>query len=394
MQIDFKALEQALAPIEEIGQGELTFDAGGTPITLRILLPAEEVEAQKFAAEALNEAGEGEHSAVDYLDRFRIGCLAHAVIAVGELDFRGAAFIETGEKLDNGTPIKLTKSKAMRTLLARWTRPTLTAVFGKFNELVQRTEQEAEKLIEFEPASVSAEMDRLHKRLEELREQQQQTEAAEQARFSDKVSALATSDAEGVQVAPDAPAEASDPDEPKVNPEQVMPVVQRTGPVSPQQAPPPPERKGSPPLRPTPEQPLHRAALQQPDSSFINPDDEDGLNAALDAEHNRIAAMRRRAAMGEAQPDEGSGLQQIHPQMGGRRPPHLDAREAEEEVGVLEGTREVARATELEGTPVLDLPAQDLGVQAPPKPGGRVTVNPAKESGGSLNPRFTPRKQP
>ena len=171
-----------------------------------------------------------------------------------------------------------------------------------------------------------------------------------------------------------------------------MPVT-RTGPVSPQQAP-PPERQGSPPLRPTPEQPVHRASPRQPESSFINPDDEDGLDAALDAEHNRIAAMRRRAAEGEAQPDEGSGLQQIHPQMGGRRPPHLDAREAEAEVGVLEGTRQAARTTEMEGTPVLDLPAQDLGVQAPPQSGGRVTVNPAKESGGSRNPRFTPRKQP
>ena len=73
MQIDFQALEQALAPIAEIGQGELTFDMGATPVTLRVLLPAEELEVQRYASEVISARGEGDdpNDAVDYLDRFR-----------------------------------------------------------------------------------------------------------------------------------------------------------------------------------------------------------------------------------------------------------------------------------------------------------------------------------
>ncbi len=389
MQIDFKALEQALAPIEEIGQGELTFEAGSTTITLRVLLPAEEVEAQRHAAEALNEADEGEHSAVDYLDRFRTGCLAHAVVAVGDLDFRGVKFIETGEKLDNGTAVKITKSKALRELLARWTRPTLTRVFGKFSELTTATEAEAEKLIEFEPSNVPAEIDRLQKRMDEMRDQVKQNEALEKAKFSDKVATLAEADGEVPDAEVPAPNDIDD-DEPKVDPDQLMPAQQRrTGPISPQTAPPPAKRTGTPPLRTQPPQP-HQ--LAQAPSSFINTDDEDGMDAALDAEHNRIAAMRRRAAAGQTPLDEGSALQTIHPQtQSRRRPPHADARDAEEAIGVLSRPK-AQEVGKIDGKPVFDMGSQTLETKASPKP-GRVVVNPpsAPDSG---NPRFTPRQKP
>ena len=156
MQIDFKALEQALAPIEEIGQGELTFEAASTTITLRVLLPAEEVEAQRYAASVLQDEVEGDHSAVDYLDRFRIACLSHSVVAIGDMDFRGLEYVETGEVLPNGSPIKVTKSKALRTLLARWTRSTLTVVYSKFSDLTSKAEAAAESLIEYTPSDLPA----------------------------------------------------------------------------------------------------------------------------------------------------------------------------------------------------------------------------------------------
>jgi len=391
MQIDFKALEQALAPIEEIGQGELTFDAGGIPVTLRILTPVEELAVQRHGAVVFEGDGkEDANSAVEYLDRFRTATLSYSIIQVGGADFRGVEFVTTGDTLDNGTEVKITKPKALQQLIARWSRAILVRCFHKYSELLETVEAKAEKAVVFVPTDHDAEIDRLTAKLADLNAAKRRQTEAEQEAFSAKVRAVA---AVGQALAESGEPEA-DSEEPEVNPEQVMPVAKRTGPVSPQQAPPPPERKGSPPLRPSPEQPLHRPPPRQADSSFINTDDEDGINAALDAEHNRIAAMRRRAAEGVPQPDEGSGLQQMHPQMGGRRPPHLDAREAEEDIGVLMASQQAARTSDLEGTPVLDLPAQDLGVQAPPKPGGRVTVNPVKEAGGSLNPRFTPRKQP
>ena len=185
MQIDFKALEQALAPIAEIGQGELTFDAGGTSITLRVLRPSEEVEAQKYASVALE--GETEHAAVDYLDRFRLGCLSHAIMAVGSQDFRNVDFVTTGETLDNGTSIKVPTYKAMRQLLGRWTRAALSGVFTKFHELIMQTELEAEKAIIFKPANIPSEIDRLHQRITELRAEMEKAEAVKKTAFSETV---------------------------------------------------------------------------------------------------------------------------------------------------------------------------------------------------------------
>jgi len=381
MQIDFKALEQALAPIAEIGQGELTFDAGSTTITIRVLLPSEEVEAQKYAAGALNESDQGEHSAVDYLDRFRIGCLSHAVIAVGETSFRGVEYVETGEKLDTGVPIKIQKYKAMRQLLSRWSRAALTAVFAKFNDLVTKTEAEAEKQIEYEPSSIPAEIERLQKRMEDLQAQLEQSKAAEQAKFSDKVAALAKADDQE----PEAPPQPEvDPDEPVINPEQALPAAaRRTGPISPSSAPPPPERQPRP-ARPAPAQ--TRPATPPADSSFINMDDDDNLDAALDAEHNRLLEMRRRSAAGQQPVDQGSALQGVHPQV--RRAPHLDAREAEEEVGALAASAKATQRGEIDGAPVFEMPVQDLGTPAARTPSAAPVLNPPKEASGSRNPRF------
>ena len=392
MQIDFKALEQALAPIEDIGQGEVTFDAGLTTITLRVILPHEEVEAQKHAAGALNEGDEGEHSAVDYLDRFRIACLSHALVAVGDQDFRHVDYVATGEFLANEKPIKVPRYKAMRILLGRWTRSTLTAVFARFSDLVHAAEIESEKQIEYEPSSIPAEIDRLQKRVEDLKSQVQQNEAAEKASFTEKVAALASEEA--FDVIPAAPA--VEDDGPLVDPEQVMsPVHRRTGPISPAVVPPPPERQIQ-----EPQAPVRRTQTRPADSSFINVDDDSGLDAALDAEHNRIAEMRRRAMAGQQQLNDGSALQMIHPQLqqSVRRPPHLAAAEVEAEVGAIAEAAADARAKQIgfiDGKPVFALPGQDLDTRQPQRqPADKARLNPHQDGSGNRNPRFKAPQKP
>jgi hypothetical protein len=386
MQIDFKALEQALAPIEEIGQGELTFDAGSTTITLRVLLPHEEVEAQKFAAQALNEADEGEHSAVDYLDRFRLGILSHAVIAVGDQNFRDAEFIETGETLANGAKVKIPRYKAMRQLLTRWSRSTMTACYAKFSELVTEKEREAEEAIEYEPSSIPAEIDRLNQRISELRSQMEQEEAAEKTKFSEKLAEMTP--ATDVPVPPPQPEPERDPDEPEVNPSQAMSPVHRQGPISPAAVPPP---QASSIEQPTAAPPRPRVP-QPADSSFINDEDDDAMNAALDAEHQRIMERRRRAAAGETPMNEGSALQTVHPQLSGGRPPHMDAREVEEDVGLLNARAE--HLGEMDGKPVFKMPDQELGTSTRQRPAAppRAALNPTVV--GESNPRFRGPKKP
>ena len=48
--LDLKTLKDAFSQIEDVGKGEITFDLDGIPVTLRVLLPAEEVLVQKFAS--------------------------------------------------------------------------------------------------------------------------------------------------------------------------------------------------------------------------------------------------------------------------------------------------------------------------------------------------------
>lgn len=396
MQIDFKALEQALAPIAEIGQSELTFDAGGTTITLRVLRPFEEVEAQKFASKAL-ASGE-EQAAIEYLDLFRLGCLSHAIVAVGDQDFRDVEFVTTGEKLENGTFIKVPKYKALRQLLNLWTRSALSGVFTKFHELLMKTEKEAEKAIIFEPANVPAEIDRLHQRIAEMKAELEKAELVERTKFSDKV-AQAQSLVGGSPSNQQADAPVS---------EAQAPAPRRTGPITPQQAAPPEERQAAPQQVPQSSQPQerpqhHPAPVAPPpraDSSFINADDDDGMNAAMNAEHNRLLEMRRRAATGQRPMDEASALETIHPQLqpqqARRRPPHQDAAEVEAEVGYTDAVAQQARHLgQMDGKDVYAMPAQDLDMPGPRSRPDRGALDPkVPEGGGSKNPRFQAPRRP
>lgn len=404
MQIDFKALEQALAPIAEIGQGELTFDAGGTTITVRVLRPSEEIEAQKFAASAL-DGEDTNHAAVDYLDRFRIACLSHAIVAVGSQDFRDVDYVATGDKLDNGTLVKVPKHKAMRELLGRWTRSALAAVFNKFHELVDRTEKEAEQAIIFEPSNIPSEIDRLQQRIEGLRHEMDKAQAVEKTKFSETMASAAAL----VQQQSASPQEEPEPTPIPEPAPAAAPAPRRAGPVTPQQAAPPPERSAAasqpqvvhvpaPTEAPPSAPPVPRAPPPRADSSFINADDEDGMNAAMDAEHHRLLDMRRRAAQGQRPQSDDSALDTIHPQLQQprRRPPHQDAADTEAEVGFVEAAAQ--RARELgatpDGVPVFAMPAQDLDTPTSRGRPDRNALNPQVQGGGATNPRFQGPRRP
>jgi hypothetical protein len=400
MQIDFKALEQALAPIAEIGQGELTFDAGGTSITLRVLRPHEEVEAQKYAASALE--GDSDGAAVDYLDRFRVGCLSYAIVAVGSQDFRNVDYVDTGEKLENGTPIKVPTYKAMRGLLSQWTRSALSGVFGKFHELLMRTEKEAERAIIIEPADIPTEIDRLRQRIEELRGEMEKAQAVEKTKFSETV---ANAEAQvRAQAAPQPPAappqQESQPPSPQVLPPQARrpispaaaapPVAaQGTAPAPTVQVPPPAMATAAPTTAPVPPpRPPSRA-----DSSFIDTSDDDAANAAVVQEHQRLVAMRQRAALGQVQEEEGSALETVHPQLqqGRRRPPHFDAAEVEAQVQATAPARHLGDTAD--GVPVFAMPSQDLEVAGSRRVPDKGALNRPVSPAESRNPRFQPSRK-
>jgi len=390
MQIDFKALEQALAPIEEIGQGELTFDLGVTQVTFRVLMPQEELEVQRYASEALSAETEDPNNAVDYLDRFRIACLSHAIVQVGGMDFRNVDYVSTGEKTESGVEIRVPRVKAIRSLVSRWSRAVLTRAFRKYSELSGQVEAKADQAIKYEPSDVDAEIERLEDRITELKARKEaEADKGRQEVFAHRMASVVEHGEAPARVAealkPTLQEEAA-PSAPVVSaPAPVPPPARRTGSIIPQQAVPPAE---------LPEQAQPLPVPPRADSSFINADDDDSANAAMEAEHLRILEMRRRAARGAPPMDEGSVLERVHPQMQSRRvPPHLAASAAEAETHALDVG---APATELEptkdGIPVFALPAQSLDVPAARARTDPKVVNPATT--GAVNPRFRPPPRP
>ena len=386
MQINFGALEEAFAPIAKIGQGESTFEAAGTTITLRVLRPEEEVAVQKYATVALE--AEDDSAAVDYLDRFRVALLSYSIIGVGDQDFRDVDFVFTGETTESGAPIKVSKDKAMRDLISRWTRTGLQQVFVKFHELSRKADEAAEAAVQFEPSNIPAEIDRLKARIEELQREMEKAHIIEKTQFSDKIARVATGQMPEAMVDPSPAIEISDEgsEEPKASEPspQVMPAP-RSGPISPRKAAPPVPHVAAPRVpAPEPGPPVVH-------SSFVDVGDDGGMDQALAAEHQRLVEMRRRAQAQQTPMDEGSALEQIHPRAAPlRRPPHLDALEVEEDLGLVPAARP---RDAIGGVPVFEMPSQTLEATSPRPTTNRGTLNPNQEAGQSRNPRFqAPRK--
>ena len=171
MKLTLQDLQAAMSPLSEIGKGELTFDVNGVSISLRALSPEEEIHVQRYARQAVAEGDYNDQaSALEYLDRFRMSALSYSIVQVGGLDFRKVEFVETGEKLPNGTAIKIRKNEAVLKLINNWSRNMINAVFKKFSELANKVEAEVEGLIEFDEIDYDAEIARLEERLKEVRD--------------------------------------------------------------------------------------------------------------------------------------------------------------------------------------------------------------------------------
>jgi hypothetical protein len=399
--LDLKALEQVLAPLEAIGQDELTFDAGGVEVTLRYMPPDAETEAQRWASEVLPKNKEDSDdmdtfAIAEYLDRFKVAVLSHALIKVGDQEL--GEHIETGETLENGAAVKLPRYKAMRQLLPKWGRPVLAAMFRKYAELMDKLDQKASKAIQFDATDLDAEIERVEARLVDLKRDKLRRlgDTEDDSGFAGKVQVAAafegerkaevTADLEKMRdsarkrdedaAAPaaeapveTAPAEAAAPRERKpIIPEGAAPI---TAPSAPRVTP--------------PGQPVSAMPTPAPvDTAFIDKDDPASAQAAVQAENDRLMAERMAPVVPEAIiPDTAPAPV--------RRPPHADARDVEAEMGAVQaGAAAVAQAAgDVGGIPAYRMPVQELGAKERPV-GGSASVDPATADAGTRNPRFKP----
>jgi hypothetical protein len=303
-------LRDAMQPLMEVGKGELEFDAFGTHVALRPLLPKEEVLVQRAAAivveqnkrfeESLREQTGGEDtaetdsvtraSALDYFDRFRVEVLSHAIVQVGSLDLRGVEFIATGETLPNGNLVKVAKPAALRPLLENWSRTMLAFVFGKYGALMDGLNKEAGGVVEETPADLDAEIDRLEERLAEAKAERARRAGGDPSITAEQIAnfvGLGASMEEGAKQAAALP-----PARPKPPRQSVLP---------PTVPPPTPDPKY--PLPPEPPSPsAFEEAVGPTPSSFA-----DGDLDAVAAEEERILLARRAApppkdALAQAKP--------------------------------------------------------------------------------------------
>ena len=394
--ITFQALEAALAKIDRVGQGEDTFDVDGVSVTIRKMSPEEETLVNEFANVVYEGIEEGSHKTVlDYLDRFKVAVLSHALVAVGDMDLRDVKFVETGETMEGGKSVKEHRHVAMRRLiLARFSDNLRSGMFRKYHALCARLDEKADKAIEFEPSDLDSEIERVEGRLEQLkRRKTQEEEAAKPSSMAQRMQAVADMDTQDRAGAPPAPEAAPEVEEVPVPEAEAAPPapVPESAPQSPAERTPITPQTGAPPVRPpeapqeppepipeppaaegeTPEEVPAQAATG-PLDTFIEEGDEEAIAAA----NARLLAHRRAKGRGAAPPAE-SVLAAAHQQgLPHRKAPHTEA------TGIQEDG-------EMGGVPVFRAPVQEIGVRPETSEDRKVVVDP-KPAQSNRNPRFRP----
>lgn len=143
--MNLSQLKEAFSPLSEIGNLQKEVDIFGVKITLKTLSPREEAEVQRAISQLREDEDGSGLSTVEYLDVFRKETLARAIIKIGESSL-DSEYIETGETLENGTPVKVKKTEALLEILESFSRPVITEAFNILGVLSEEAEKQAESL--------------------------------------------------------------------------------------------------------------------------------------------------------------------------------------------------------------------------------------------------------
>lgn len=174
-------LTKALSQLNPLDKYENTFDVDGVSVTLRPLTSIQEMEVQKRSSEIFEDV-EGETRealAVEYIERFKLFCLSFSIVQIGDLDLRNVEYIETGEKTNKGKKIRIKKVKAIYGIVSQWARPTTATMFRKFGEMIEKMEIDSENAIIFDPPDLDIEIERLNVRIEAMERLKEQRSLGE-----------------------------------------------------------------------------------------------------------------------------------------------------------------------------------------------------------------------
>ncbi len=445
--IDFAALSEAFAPITKVGRGEATLEVGGHKVTLRVLLPEEDAAVLRVSSQILRANADGEdkvekHVMMTYFDTVRTEILCYAIVELDGLDLRNVDYVATGEKTTSGKLVRVTKNVAIRDLIRKkqpWSTVMLTLAYNVYTNLLEKTEQEGEDLVEWDPSDLQAEIERVQKRLETLEKTLEDRAKGDPNLLADQIRAIKQYDDASRRAAGKGPmASASQEPAPRpaaTEPEftQTRPPWEKATPVptpappedewadfaeamplaadlrdipepepepDPEPEPPPPQepvpsRRTEPrrsvvpptsppptgiPMRPTP--PVDPLADVM--DSFQDPSDA----SALVAEQDRIIGARRQMLIDQQQASRVGEMTAVH-RPRAAVPPHLRGREPQ--AGVPDGPSiDMTQAVDVNGIPAFRLPTQELSARGRGARGAPVSTDQVSDGSTSRNPKFRP----
>jgi hypothetical protein len=341
--MNLQSLRKALKPLTEFGTEEITFalphdeDEESTAVTLRPLLPKEEIAAQQHAAAILVQTQEDEGlgdddpltkaAALRYFDQFRTEILSYALVQVGDNDLRDVEYIETGEFLEDGvTPVRIKRQLAVRQIIEdSWSRGVITIAFAKYGDLITKIAERADKIAQESLSDLEAEYERIVNRKRHLEEELQRRAKGDPSVTVQQIKALVSA-GDALEREVDQAIEIARSD--RLEAERIMKDAQESAEQEPAPAPAPaPEPEPAPapePEAPTPDAAPPRQSVIPPTapppsprvrpnpdfvSSFADPEEDPN---ALAAEAARIAAAQKAAAQ-NARKDLGDPLAAAQP---------------------------------------------------------------------------------
>jgi len=162
--ITLQDLEQAFAPLSEIGHKEKEFDLFGMKVTLTTLTPLQESSVQRAVSEDQEDT---EVLALEFVDKFRAETLCRSIVKINDFDLR-SSHVLTGEILESGVQVKITKEEAVGKLISSWSRTVISQVYNSYAKLVEEVEKELDEKFDIKSLEVEDEKENLKDRLEKI----------------------------------------------------------------------------------------------------------------------------------------------------------------------------------------------------------------------------------
>jgi len=159
-------LLEGLEQLKKVGYQELSFKTASLNVVLGSLSSEEDILVARKMEEIESEG-------LEYVQSYKLWMLAYSIAQLNNIDLRSIKVVPN----KSGKPD--TKEDYLFKLLSTWSRSALNVSFRKYGELIVMADRESEKNVIFEVVDIDAEIERLEKKIETLKEEKEQKEEKE-----------------------------------------------------------------------------------------------------------------------------------------------------------------------------------------------------------------------